>query len=76
MEQYKINDMKAQLSNHINSMDKELNELEKSHNPEQTMQKVQDQTMEQEKEHDKNEDQSRDKVENEKPKEKEQVMER
>ena len=74
MEQYKINDMKAKLSNHIDSMGRELNELEKSHNPEQTMDKVNKQTMENE--HEKNEDRTRDEPKHEKPKQKEHVMER
>lgn len=49
-QQYKINDMKLQLGNHIDGMEKELKNLEQSHNPEKTMENLNEQTQEQEEE--------------------------
>lgn len=72
MEQNKIDDMKRQLTSHIDGMEKELNTLEKSHDPKQTIDNINEQTKGQEKEHENKNEQSKDKA----PAKKEEVMER
>lgn len=50
IEQHKIDDMKLQLTTHVKGMEQELNSLEKSHNPEQTMDSINAKTENQERE--------------------------
>lgn len=77
VEQYKVNDMKKQLTNHIDGMEKELYDLEQSHHPEQTMEELNEQSKEQDKESENEQENEKEQSKDKDSKiEREEVMER